>query len=191
MLWFDLRTYLPSLLARLDKASMAAAVECRVPFLDNEMIDLSLRVPAHLKIQVGRENKVALKQIAAEVLPNDLVYRRKVGFGTPLADWFRHERGLGRYLELVLDRSARIADFADRGRIASLVEAHRRSDADHSEIIWSLVAFELWCRTIVDAAPADEDSRVTEHTWRDELTRLRQLDPRVADAAAVHSGVVV
>jgi len=94
ILQFDQQTYLPSLLSRLDKTSMAEGVECRVPFLDNAVIDCSLSVPASLKIRVGRENKVALKQIAATMLPHDLVYRRKVGFGTPLAPWLRNAQGL-------------------------------------------------------------------------------------------------
>ena len=134
---------------------MAAAVECRVPFLDNEMIDFSLTVPANLKI-AGRENKIVLKQVAAQVLPPDVVYRRKNGFGTPLPSWFRHRGGVGAYLDLLVEPSARTASYLDQGSVKRLVTEHRGGAEDHSEALWGLLALELWHRHVVESAPIDE-----------------------------------
>ena len=189
VLEFDRRTYLPALLMRLDKTSMSAAVECRVPFLDNEVIDLSMRVPPELKIR-GRENKIALKRIAARLLPADLVYRRKAGFGTPLETWFRNPRGLGQYLELLLDRQARIRQYADPAIVARLVDEHRRG-ADRSEAIWSLLALELWARTVVDNAPLSPAVPGASSVWHEELTKLRDLRLGVQPVVARHSGMAV
>ena len=164
ILRFDQVTYLPSLLSRLDKTSMASAVECRVPFLDNEVIDSSLTVPSRLKVRVGRENKVILKQIAATYLPDDLVYRRKVGFGTPLAGWFRNTAGLGGYLELLLESSARTSAYFDRTAVSHLICEHRAGSNDHSEAVWGLLALELWHRHVVEReVPKDDCKR-----WQEE-----------------------
>jgi hypothetical protein len=188
ILQFDQQTYLPSLLSRLDKTSMAAGVECRVPFLDNEVIDCSQSVPEALKIRVGRENKVALKAIAATMLPRDLVYRRKVGFGTPLAAWLRNATGLGRYVELLLDRTARDRGYVDGAKVSRLVAEHREGRVDHSEVIWSLLALELWCRTVVD--PAEEGTKGPQ-AWSEELSRFQSLSMGPHASVACHSGMTV
>jgi asparagine synthetase B (glutamine-hydrolysing) len=187
ILRFDQVTYLPSLLSRLDKTSMASAVECRVPFLDNEMIDSSLTVPPRLKVRVGRENKVILKQIAATYLPNDLVYRRKVGFGTPLASWFRNSSGLGGYLELLLESSARASAYFDRTAVSDLVCQHRAGRDDHSEVIWGLLALELWHRQVLERAAPKDDCK----HWQAERTNMVPVDLMSSSVPALHSGMTV
>jgi asparagine synthase (glutamine-hydrolysing) len=190
LLLFDQQTYLPSLLSRLDKTSMAASVECRVPFLDNEVIDCSRTIPSSLKIRVGRENKVALKLLAARMLPSDLVYRRKVGFGTPLVQWFKNQKGLGRYLELLLDRTARDRGYVDQTRVAALVKAHREGHADHSEILWSLLALELWCRLVVEE-PRKDAGATSRSAWNEELTTFQRVPLGTAMVPVSHSGLTV
>ena len=186
ILAFDQQTYLPSLLSRLDSASMAAAVECRVPFLDNEMIDFSLTVPANLKI-AGRENKIVLKQVAAQVLPPDVVYRRKNGFGTPLPSWFRHRGGVGAYLDLLVDPSARTASYLDQGSVKRLVTEHRGGAEDHSEALWGLLALELWHRHVVESAPIDECPR----DESEEEIGLEPIDFGSPFGPALYSGALV
>ena len=187
VLRFDQLTYLPSLLSRLDKTSMAAAVECRVPFLDNDVIDASLSVPSHLKVRVGRENKVVLKQIGAKYLPDDLVYRRKVGFGTPLTHWFRNPSGLGGYLELLAEPSARVAAYVDRRAVSRLVANHRGGKADHAEAIWGLLALELWHRHVLERAVSKD---ACSH-WHGELANMVPIESPFSSAAAFHSGMTV
>jgi asparagine synthase (glutamine-hydrolysing) len=159
VLQFDQRTYLPTLLARLDRASMASSVECRVPFLDNDVIDFSRRLPSALKIRPGLDNKIAVKRLAARLVPRDIVYRRKSGFSTPLTTWLRNPRGLGRYLDLLSGRSARVAAYLDLVAVARAVDEHRRGVQDHAEVIWSVLALELWLRHVVDRTDVARPAR--------------------------------
>jgi asparagine synthetase B (glutamine-hydrolysing) len=150
LLYFDQRTYLPALLARLDKMSMAASLECRVPFLDYRMVEWSAVLPDHYKIKLGRTNKAIVKKVAERWLPREIVYREKVGFGVPLAEWFRNPRGLGRYLDLLSDKTFRERGFFDTKSVSRLVREHLNEGFDHQEILWGLVNLELWCRAFID-----------------------------------------
>ena len=185
ILAFDQQTYLPSLLARLDKASMAAGVECRVPFLDNEVIDLSLQVPARLKMLAGRENKIILKKLAETMLPKELVYRRKVGFGTPLQKWFRNPAGLGAYLDSLTDASSRIRQYVDGRGLRQLIDEHRSGRRDHAEALWGLLSLELWHRAVVEAAPPPE----SDSSWPRECAALRPVNLNGSDG--LHSGITL
>jgi len=82
----DLSIFLPALLRRLDRMSMAASVECRVPFLDHRLVDLVINLPLDYRLR-GRTDKWLLKAIAARHLPRSIVYRRKAGFPLPFADY--------------------------------------------------------------------------------------------------------
>ena len=97
----DFETYLVSILNRQDKMSMATSLEARVPFLDNEVIDLARSLPQQFK-QTLRHRKRVLKDVARRYLPREIVDRRKSGFGVPLPEWFR---GTGPMSEL-LDETA-------------------------------------------------------------------------------------
>jgi asparagine synthase (glutamine-hydrolysing) len=185
ILAFDQQTYLPSLLARLDKASMAAGVECRVPFLDNEVIDLSAQVPARLKMLAGRENKIVLKKLAETMLPKELVYRRKVGFGTPLTTWFRNPAGLGAYLDSLTAPSSRIRSYVDERGLRQLIDEHRSGRRDHAEALWGLLALELWHRSVVEAAPAAASGS----SWPRECAALRPVN--LNGSEGLHSGITV
>jgi len=154
VLAFDRGTYLPSLLHRLDRTTMASGVEARVPFLDYRLLGWSKTLPRAAKLALGRENKVLLKRIAAASFPREMIYRRKMGFDVPIGTWLRDARNLGRYLDLLLDRT-----FAERGlfrprEAERLVREHRQGTADHAEILWPMINLELWQRRFLDAPPA-------------------------------------
>jgi asparagine synthase (glutamine-hydrolysing) len=151
-LYFDQRTYLPSLLMRLDKTSMASGVECRVPFLDYRIVEWSAHLPDSQKIRAARATKVIVKRLAARYLPRAIVHRDKVGFGTPVGRWFRNPRGLGRYLDLLTDRTFAERGFFDAGTVQAMVEEHRADVRNHDEALWALMNLELWCRTFIDPA---------------------------------------
>jgi asparagine synthase (glutamine-hydrolysing) len=154
MLHFDQRSYLPSLLTRLDKTSMAAAIECRVPFLDYRLVEWSRFVPANHKIQTGRRNKVIVKAVASRWLPNEIITRKKVGFGVPIDAWLRNKRGLGKYLDLLTDSVFRQRGYCDPKAIEGFISEHLRKEADHSEILWALINLELWWRMFIDVPAA-------------------------------------
>jgi asparagine synthase (glutamine-hydrolysing) len=153
MLYFEQRTYLPSLLMRLDKSSMAAGLECRVPFLDYRIVEWSYRLPDHYKIRLVKSNKYIVKKVAERWLPREIVYRRKSGFGSPLAQWLRNPKGLGRYLELLSDSTARTRGIFAQQRVEQLITEHLKEGRDHSEVLWALMNFELWCRRFIDQQP--------------------------------------
>ena len=94
MLEQDQRNYLQAILMRLDKATMGASVEARVPFLDHRLVELAATIPSCQKLR-RFETKYPIKQLASQCLPRKIVRRRKMGFPVPLSEWFRDPLGLG------------------------------------------------------------------------------------------------
>lgn len=150
VLYYEQRTYLPPLLSRLDKVSMAFGLECRVPFLDRSMVEFSFQVADRMKLRLGRENKLVVKKAAEKWLPDRLIYRPKSGFGTPVGLWMRDKAGLGRYLDLLHDRTFRERGYFEPDAISRIVSDHLDGRSDHSELIWGLMNLELWCRRFID-----------------------------------------
>jgi asparagine synthase (glutamine-hydrolysing) len=147
MLYFDLATRIPSdLLIRTDRITMAASVECRVPFLDHELVEAMLGVPAHLKIHNGT-GKHLLKRLARRFLPREMIHRPKIGFSTPLALWFQDE--LKPLLENIFLRERRIGAL-NYAAIEAMLDEHWRGRARHEGRIWNLLALELWYRRWIE-----------------------------------------
>lgn len=138
----DFQTYLVSILNRQDKMSMATGLEARVPFLDNEVIDLARSLPQDYK-QTLRHRKRVLKGVALRYLPRRIVERRKSGFGVPLADWFRGKGPMARLLQDVAD-SDRLRAVIEPNQLANLIAEHRAGERDHAELLWGLVNLGLW-----------------------------------------------
>jgi asparagine synthase (glutamine-hydrolysing) len=153
VLAYDRATYLPTLLHRLDRTTMASGVEARVPFLDYRLLEWSKTLPAARRVLRGRQNKVILKELAARRFPRGMIYRRKMGFDVPVAAWLRDRRGLGRYLDLLTDDTFRGRGLSDAVGVGRLVDEHLRREADHADVLWALINLELWRRRFVDAAP--------------------------------------
>jgi asparagine synthase (glutamine-hydrolysing) len=151
LLYYDQRTYLPSLLGRLDRTSMAASVEGRVPFLDYRLVEWSYKLESSLKIR-GFVNKWIVKRAAGRWLPREIITRKKVGFDVPVGQWLRNRQGLGAYLELLRDATFRNRALFDHKVVAALIEEHLEGRADHAEILWGLIGLEIWCRCFIDIA---------------------------------------
>jgi asparagine synthase (glutamine-hydrolysing) len=146
----DLQTYLPGdLLPKADIASMAHSLELRSPLLDRRVVELGLSLPDSLK-QEGRTGKVALRRAFAAELPPEVAGRGKLGFGLPLADWFRGAlEPFAR--ELLLDERARARGWFRPEAVERLLAEHAASRADNGHRLWTLTMLELWQRTHVDA----------------------------------------
>lgn len=149
LLYYDQRAYLPSLLTRLDKMSMAASVEARVPFLDYRLIEWSYLIPTNLKLR-ALTNKWIVKKTAKQWLPNEIVHRKKVGFGVPIGKWLRNKKGLGMYLDILTDKSAKERGYYDVKALNCLISEHISGKVDHSEILWGLLNLELWQKEFID-----------------------------------------
>jgi asparagine synthase (glutamine-hydrolysing) len=144
-LYYDLKTYLPPILMRQDKMSMAHGMETRVPYLDHRVVEAAFALPARDKLHHGH-GKVQLKRIAAAYLPRGIIHRRKVAFGFPLAAWLRERQGLGEQLDLLLDGHGLCATLVPRPQVRHWIEEHRSGQEDRSEPLWTLLALETWHR---------------------------------------------
>lgn len=150
MLDVDIETYLPGdLLPKIDIATMAYSVEARSPFLDHRLMEFAASVPAELKLARGTGKRL-LKAAMRGILPDDVLDRPKMGFGVPLARWFREElRDLP--AERLLDPSATARGYLQTTEIERLVSEHHDRKADHSLRLWVLLQLDSWHREVVDA----------------------------------------
>ena len=152
MLDADLRLWLPDdLLMKMDKMSMAASVEARVPLLDHPLVEWAARLPESFKLR-GVTGKYLLKRLARKRLPAEVVDRPKVGFTVPLSPWFR-----GPLRELVTDTllssQALGRGYYDAATLRGYVDDHLSGRRDRARELWTLLSLELWHRTYIDAVP--------------------------------------
>jgi len=142
---------------RTDKASMANALEVRVPFLDHRVVQFARALPAHLKLH-GRVGKYLLRWIARDRLPADIVRRPKKGFGVPVAGWFRGE--LRELLHDALSAPRLRAQGVFRPEaVARLVAEHEGGRHNHRKALWVLLAFQLWYHRCVMQGGRTEAAR--------------------------------
>jgi len=143
MSYLELKLRLPELLLmRVDKITMATSVEARVPFLDHHLVEYAMSLPVDLKIK-GTSGKHILKRALEKVLPSDLLYRPKRGFGAPIREWFRGAHGEA-LAGMIMDSSIRRRDLFNYEFIARLIDEHRRGARDWSFHLWALLNVSLW-----------------------------------------------
>ncbi|UCE86763.1 MAG: asparagine synthase C-terminal domain-containing protein [Deltaproteobacteria bacterium] len=145
----DFHTFLHGLLLVDDKLSMAHSLEARVPFLDNELLDLCVRIPSALKFSAERGAKYVLKRAMDGLLPAAVLERRKQGFTPPDATWYR---GANRaYLEgVILSERALQRDVFRPSALRRMLDEHMSGRANHRFLIWSVLCLEWWHRIFVD-----------------------------------------
>ncbi len=155
MLAIDAETQLPDdLLLLTDKMSMAVSLECRVPLLDHELVELAATIPAEHKVRDGRL-KHLMKQSLSNLLPDDILNRKKRGFGTPMGAWLKRE--LAPVLRRLL--SAEVVERRGLFRypvVERLVADHMANRFDGTDSLLALMNLEIWSRIYVDGRdPAD------------------------------------
>jgi len=164
MLSIDADTQLPDdLLLLTDKMSMAVSLECRVPLLDHELVELAARIPAGVKVRGGRL-KHLLKASLKGVLPENILSRKKRGFGTPMGAWLKGDLApLVR--SLLSEESVRVRGLFRYPEIARLIAAHEANRLDGTDQLLALLNLEIWARIFLDrrepADVADELKAVT------------------------------
>jgi asparagine synthase (glutamine-hydrolysing) len=143
LLNLNLRTYLlDDLLPKVDRTSMAHALEVRSPFLDAELLSLAFRLPPRTKTN-GFARKRVLREAMTGVLPDEILRRRKRGFGVPLDRWFRED--LKGYVQgRLLAPTASVGSLLDASAVAALWESHQRGEADHGLKLWALLTLEVF-----------------------------------------------
>ncbi|MEO0974846.1 MAG: asparagine synthase-related protein, partial [Pseudomonadota bacterium] len=138
--YLDIKTYLPGdILTKVDRASMAHGLEVRVPMLDHEFVAWSARLPSSLKLR-GREGKYVLKKALEPLLPDDVLYRPKMGFAVPLGRWFRGPLR-EQMREAVTGSVLRELGLFDTKMLTTLVDEHERGQRDHTAVLWALLMF--------------------------------------------------
>lgn len=153
MAYVDFKSWLPdNQLIKTDKMTMAASVELRVPLLDHKLVEYCMTLPESYRLR-GITGKYLLKKTAQRWLPKDAIYRKKQGFPTPIAQWFREEL-FDRVSALLLDRQAAERGFFRKGYVESVLARHRSGKEDLSRRILTFVMLELWHRTFADTTCA-------------------------------------
>jgi asparagine synthase (glutamine-hydrolysing) len=169
-LYFELKTFLHGLLVVEDKISMAHSLETRVPFLDNDLVDLAARIPIQQKLndigQAARldENvpgdkrlmyelktsggKTVLRQAMSRLIPDEITKRAKQGFSAPDASWFRGE-SIDYINRLLRNPKAMIYDFIRPQYVTQVLDEHCSGRINRRLLIWSLLSFEWWCRSFL------------------------------------------
>jgi asparagine synthase (glutamine-hydrolysing) len=158
--YLDMKTYLPGdILTKIDRASMAHALEVRVPVLDHEFVEWTSRLPPELKLR-GREGKYVFKKALEPFLPETVLYREKMGFAVPLARWFRG-RLKARVRKALLGPTLVETGFFDHHFLKHLVDQHESGIRDYSAPLWSLLMFEAFLRNLSSGQVASETSSRT------------------------------
>ncbi len=150
----SVNAYLGELLMKQDRMSMAASIESRVPFLDDRLVELVTSLPADVKLR-GWTTKAVLRAAVADVVPREILERRKMGFPVPLTRWFRGaHRAIPR--EFVSGPRAARRGLFRAGALRGLVDEHESGAVDHAERLWLLANLEIWQRVFVEGeAPRD------------------------------------
>ena len=139
--YLDIKTYLTDdILVKVDRASMANSLEVRAPILDHKFMELIATIPSSLKLR-GRTGKYIFKKALEKILPNEILYRKKMGFGVPLAHWFRNELKDMAY-ETIFNHSS--DGLFQRSTIEQIWRQHQNGFRDYSTPLWTLFMFRLW-----------------------------------------------
>jgi len=143
--YLDMKTYLPGdILTKVDRASMAHALEVRVPLLDHQLVEWISGLPPAMKL-CGSEGKYIFKKSLEKHLPKDILYRNKQGFSVPLAGWFRGPLR-ERVREALLGPTLAETGIFNTAFLAEMVEQHQSGLRDYTAAIWSLLMFDAFLR---------------------------------------------
>jgi asparagine synthase (glutamine-hydrolysing) len=135
------------ILVKADRMSMAHNLEVRVPFLDTGVFDVAKTIPQELKVTPKGIRKYALRQALEQVVPPQIVNRPKLGFPVPTRVWLKGV--MYDWARGIIDDSA-AGDLLDLPYALSLLEAHKRGDADNSRKIWTVLVFCVWHAIFVE-----------------------------------------
>ena len=158
--YLDIKTYLVGdINTKVDRASMAHSLEVREPLMDHELVEWLATLPSSLKIQ-GQEGKYLFKKALEPHLPQDVLYRPKMGFSVPLARWFRGPLRQ-RVRDAVMGPRLAATGWFNAAYLRHLVEAHQSAAADYSAPLWTLMMFEAFLRHVVDDGQAASTASYT------------------------------
>ncbi|TSA45715.1 asparagine synthase (glutamine-hydrolyzing) [bacterium] len=143
--YLEIKHRLPEfLLARADKMTMAHSIEGRVPFLDKRLVELALNMPSNIKTKNGN-TKYILKKAVEGIIPDEIIQRKKQGFGTPISEWLKDGSPIAEEMtNIIMNSGLRERNILNYDSINKLILAHRKKNVDRSFKIWNLVTLSLW-----------------------------------------------
>ncbi len=148
--YLDYKTYLVGdINTKVDRASMAHSLEVREPLMDHPLVEWLATLPSHLKVR-GHEGKYLLKKAMEPWLPHEVLYRPKMGFSVPLAQWLRGPLR-DRLNQAVLGERLATTGWFDRRTLTKMVDAHQSGHSDFSAPLWTTMMFDAFLRNVVDA----------------------------------------
>jgi asparagine synthase (glutamine-hydrolysing) len=142
MLYADQKTYLVELLMKQDQMSIANSIESRVPFLDHQFVEFAMSIPDHLKIR-GATQKYVLKEAVADLLPQEIIHRKKMGFPTPLRGWLMDSRA-DSLIDGLRARDGLLANYVREAELGNMIERHRGGLIDATDRLWRLLNLQIW-----------------------------------------------
>ncbi|MCX8081229.1 MAG: asparagine synthase (glutamine-hydrolyzing) [Bacteroidia bacterium] len=163
-LYFEIKTFLSGLLIVGDRLSMANGLEERYPFLDNDLVEFAMRIPVRYKLgnlekmikldenltgkkMIYREfddGKNVLRKAMSQIIPQEIIQRKKQGFSAPDESWYRGENA--QYVKELLGRNACLYEFIQKKYVDKIIHEHINLRINHRLLIWSFICFEWWCR---------------------------------------------
>jgi len=169
-LYFEAKTFLHGLFVVEDKLGMAHGLETRVPFLDNDLVDFAMRLPASSKLgnlgevvrlnenepgdktrayfEKTQDGKLLLRQVMQRYIPASVTDAIKQGFSAPDGSWFKGE-SIDYVRRVLLNKRACLYEYFDRTAIAALIEDHLSGRQNRRLLIWSLLSIENWCQVFL------------------------------------------
>ncbi len=149
LLYLDSKTYLPGdILTKVDRMTMAHSLEARVPLLDHELIELVAAMPSRLKMK-GVETKYIFKRAMKGIVPDEILFREKQGFGVPINEWI-NDQLKRRIHDDLTDKRAMERGYFNRDYVGVLLNEHAIGRRDHSNALWALWMLEHWFRRFMD-----------------------------------------
>lgn len=149
LLYVDTKTWLvDDLLLKADKMTMGASIELRVPFLDHKFLEFAANLPSHFKIHNGH-GKYVVKKSMENLLPQNIIYRKKMGFPVPINQWFSdllHKKAR----DILLEKRCLQRGYINRKYIEDILNQQINRQANHGRRIFSLLNLEMWHRFYID-----------------------------------------
>ncbi|WNF36639.1 asparagine synthase (glutamine-hydrolyzing) [Bacillaceae bacterium IKA-2] len=171
MQYIDLNTWLPGdILVKADRMTMAHSLELRVPFLDKEVFDIARQIPDHAKISHGT-TKYVLREAVKGLVPDSVLYRKKLGFPVPIRHWLRNE--LYDWAKNVINFSATTDVIFNKAEVLSLLEEHASKKKDNSRKLWAVLSFMIWY-SIYEKANIMNLSETVEHKFTASARAMNQ-----------------
>ncbi|MBE0411089.1 MAG: asparagine synthase (glutamine-hydrolyzing) [Anaerolineales bacterium] len=151
--YVDIKTYLAeNILTKVDRMSMAASLEARVPLLDYRIVEFVLNLPSHMLLD-KRGNKKILRRIMGNRLPQKIINKKKEGFSVPVKHWLSNELQ-PLMADLLSDNVLRSRGYFNPDCVSTWISEHTHNRANHSHRLWALMVLELWHQQILDQRPA-------------------------------------